>query len=103
METWVRSLSQTSFTGNFTVVPTGGWVIGFSPELVVDSGYSRSTPFGPVGAPRVLGIDSVGRSKKKNQPDKKKPENSRLDRTEFINYLDFTKPRYLLALLKTLI
>ncbi|MFS7973960.1 hypothetical protein Hanom_Chr09g00862821 [Helianthus anomalus] len=23
----------------------GGWVTGFSPELVVDSGYSRSTPF----------------------------------------------------------
>ncbi|MFS7915438.1 hypothetical protein Hanom_Chr02g00165351 [Helianthus anomalus] len=63
-ETWVRSLSQTGFTGNFTVVPTGGWVTGFSPELVVDSAYSQSTPFGPVGAPRVLGIDSVGRSKK---------------------------------------
>ncbi|MFS7915812.1 hypothetical protein Hanom_Chr02g00169711 [Helianthus anomalus] len=44
-ETWVESLSQTGFTGNFTVVPTGGWVTGFSPELVVDSGYSRSTPF----------------------------------------------------------
>ncbi|MFS8013633.1 hypothetical protein Hanom_Chr14g01335341 [Helianthus anomalus] len=43
--TWVGSLSQTGFTGNFTVVPTGGWVTGFSPELVVDSGYSRSTPF----------------------------------------------------------
>ncbi|MFS7914328.1 hypothetical protein Hanom_Chr02g00152121 [Helianthus anomalus] len=26
-------------------MPTGGWVTGFSPELVVDSGYSRSTPF----------------------------------------------------------
>ncbi|MFS7979404.1 hypothetical protein Hanom_Chr10g00926911 [Helianthus anomalus] len=44
-ETWVGSLSQTGFTGSFTVVPTGGWVTGFSPELVVDSGYSRSTPF----------------------------------------------------------
>ncbi|MFS7991015.1 hypothetical protein Hanom_Chr12g01065811 [Helianthus anomalus] len=33
------------FTGNFTVVSKGGWVTGFSPELVVDSGYSRSTPF----------------------------------------------------------
>ncbi|KAJ0610877.1 hypothetical protein HanHA300_Chr01g0008821 [Helianthus annuus] len=44
-KTWVGSLSQTGFTGNFTVVPTGGWVTGFSPELVVDSGYSRSTPF----------------------------------------------------------
>ncbi|MFS8028558.1 hypothetical protein Hanom_Chr16g01511971 [Helianthus anomalus] len=44
-ETWVRSLSQTGFTGNFTIVPTGGWVTGFSPELVVDLGYSRSTPF----------------------------------------------------------
>ena len=45
-ETWVRSLSQTGFTGNFTVVPTDGWVTGLSPEVVVDdSGYSRSTPF----------------------------------------------------------
>ncbi|MFS7946918.1 hypothetical protein Hanom_Chr06g00542001 [Helianthus anomalus] len=44
-ETWVKSLSQTGFTGNFTVVPTGGWVTEFSPELVVDSGYSRSTLF----------------------------------------------------------
>ncbi|MFS7998651.1 hypothetical protein Hanom_Chr12g01156401 [Helianthus anomalus] len=44
-ETWVGFLSQTGFTGNFTVVPTGGWVTGFSLELVVDSGYSRSTPF----------------------------------------------------------
>ncbi|MFS7924590.1 hypothetical protein Hanom_Chr03g00274411 [Helianthus anomalus] len=44
-ETWVGSLSQTGFTSNFTVVPMGGWVTGFSPELVVDSGYSRSTPF----------------------------------------------------------
>ncbi|MFS7967513.1 hypothetical protein Hanom_Chr09g00786591 [Helianthus anomalus] len=42
---WVGFLSQTGFTGNFTVVPRGGWVTGFSPELVVDSGYSRSTPF----------------------------------------------------------
>ncbi|MFS7912911.1 hypothetical protein Hanom_Chr02g00135441 [Helianthus anomalus] len=42
---WVGSLSQTGFTGNFTVVPTGGWVTGFSPELVMDLGYSRSTPF----------------------------------------------------------
>ncbi|MFS8031401.1 hypothetical protein Hanom_Chr17g01545521 [Helianthus anomalus] len=45
MKTWVGSLSQTGFTGNFTVVSTGEWVTGFSPELVVDSGYSRSTPF----------------------------------------------------------
>ncbi|MFS7996141.1 hypothetical protein Hanom_Chr12g01126361 [Helianthus anomalus] len=44
-ETWVGSLSQTGFTGNFTVVPTNGWVTGFSPELVIDSGYSQSTPF----------------------------------------------------------
>ncbi|KAJ0441865.1 hypothetical protein HanIR_Chr16g0802671 [Helianthus annuus] len=45
-ETWVRSLRQTGFTGNYTVVPTGGCVTRFSPELVVgDSGYSRSTPF----------------------------------------------------------
>ncbi|MFS7939613.1 hypothetical protein Hanom_Chr05g00453861 [Helianthus anomalus] len=44
-ETWVGSLSQTGFTGNFTVVPMGGCVTGFFPELVVDSGYSRSTPF----------------------------------------------------------
>ncbi|KAJ0715085.1 hypothetical protein HanPI659440_Chr13g0497071 [Helianthus annuus] len=42
-ETWVVSLSQTSFTGNFTVVSTSGWVTGFSQELVVDSSYSRST------------------------------------------------------------
>ncbi|MFS8010218.1 hypothetical protein Hanom_Chr14g01294501 [Helianthus anomalus] len=33
------------FTGSFTIVPMGGWVTRFSPELVVDSGYSRSTPF----------------------------------------------------------
>ncbi|MFS7944077.1 hypothetical protein Hanom_Chr06g00507791 [Helianthus anomalus] len=33
------------FTGNFTVVPTGEWVTGFSPKLVVDPGYSWSTPF----------------------------------------------------------
>ncbi|MFS8004555.1 hypothetical protein Hanom_Chr13g01227241 [Helianthus anomalus] len=26
---------------------SGGWVTGFSQELVVDSGYSRSTPFIP--------------------------------------------------------
>ncbi|MFS8005145.1 hypothetical protein Hanom_Chr13g01233991 [Helianthus anomalus] len=45
LETWVGSLSQTGFTGNFTVVPTDGWVTGFSPKLVVDLGYSRSTPF----------------------------------------------------------
>ncbi|MFS8030721.1 hypothetical protein Hanom_Chr17g01537431 [Helianthus anomalus] len=45
MKTWVGSLSQTGFTGNFTVVHTGGWVTGFSLELVVDSGYSRSIPF----------------------------------------------------------
>ncbi|KAJ0455325.1 hypothetical protein HanIR_Chr15g0749931 [Helianthus annuus] len=63
-ETLVRSLIQTGFIGNFTVVPASGWVTGFSLELVVDSGYSRSTPFGPVGAPRVFGNDSVGRSKK---------------------------------------
>ncbi|MFS8017202.1 hypothetical protein Hanom_Chr15g01377571 [Helianthus anomalus] len=44
-ETWVGSLSQTGFTSNFTVVSTGGWVTGFSPELVVDSGYTRNTPF----------------------------------------------------------
>ncbi|KAJ0937798.1 hypothetical protein HanRHA438_Chr03g0145991 [Helianthus annuus] len=44
-ETWVGSFSQTGFTGNFTVVPMGGWVTGFFLELVVDSGYSRSTPF----------------------------------------------------------
>ncbi|MFS7892776.1 hypothetical protein Hanom_Chr00s083413g01795281 [Helianthus anomalus] len=45
-KTWVRSLSQTSFTGNFTVVPTGGCVTGFSPKLVVgDSGYYSSTSF----------------------------------------------------------
>ncbi|MFS7897443.1 hypothetical protein Hanom_Chr00s008851g01741891 [Helianthus anomalus] len=44
-ETWVGYLSQTGFTGNFSVVPTGGCVTGFSPKLVVDSGYSRSTPF----------------------------------------------------------
>ncbi|MFS7960447.1 hypothetical protein Hanom_Chr08g00703261 [Helianthus anomalus] len=44
-ETWVGSLSQTGFTCNFTIVSTGGWVTGFSPELVVDLGYSRSTPF----------------------------------------------------------
>ncbi|MFS8008338.1 hypothetical protein Hanom_Chr14g01271521 [Helianthus anomalus] len=44
-ETWVGSLSQTGFTRNFTVVPTDGWVTGFSPELVVDSGYSRSILF----------------------------------------------------------
>ncbi|MFS8021535.1 hypothetical protein Hanom_Chr16g01428511 [Helianthus anomalus] len=44
-KTWVGSLSQTGFTGNLIVVPTGGWVTGVSPELMVDSGYSRSTPF----------------------------------------------------------
>ncbi|MFS7933081.1 putative soluble epoxide hydrolase [Helianthus anomalus] len=44
-KTWVGSLSQTSFTGNFTVVPTDGWVTGFSSESAVDSGYSRSIPF----------------------------------------------------------
>ncbi|KAM0022175.1 putative cullin [Helianthus debilis subsp. tardiflorus] len=44
-ETRVGSLSQTGFTGYFTVMPMGGWVTRFSPKLVVDSGYSRSTPF----------------------------------------------------------
>ncbi|MFS7917936.1 hypothetical protein Hanom_Chr03g00195041 [Helianthus anomalus] len=33
------------FTSNFIIVPTGGWVTRFSSELVVDSGYSRSSPF----------------------------------------------------------
>ncbi|KAM0068170.1 hypothetical protein Hdeb2414_s0002g00070071 [Helianthus debilis subsp. tardiflorus] len=46
------------------VVLKAGWVIGFSPKLVVDSDYYWSTPFGPVGAPTVLGINSVSHSKK---------------------------------------
>ncbi|KAJ0600318.1 hypothetical protein HanIR_Chr03g0115221 [Helianthus annuus] len=33
------------FTGNFTIVPTGRWVTWFFLKLVVDSDYSRSTPF----------------------------------------------------------
>ncbi|MFS8016821.1 hypothetical protein Hanom_Chr15g01373041 [Helianthus anomalus] len=63
METWVRSLRQTGFISNFIVVITGGWVTRFSTELVVDLGYSRNTPFGPVDTHKVFGIDSVGRPK----------------------------------------
>ncbi|MFS8008763.1 hypothetical protein Hanom_Chr14g01276731 [Helianthus anomalus] len=40
-------------------MPTGGWVTGFSPELVVDSGYSRSTPF-------VQWVSLLAVQKKKN-------------------------------------
>ncbi|KAJ0828161.1 hypothetical protein HanRHA438_Chr17g0834031 [Helianthus annuus] len=66
----VGSLTQTGFTGNFTVVPTGGWVIGFSPKLVVDSGYSRSTPF-VQWVPRECSGLSLLAVKKKNKKKKK--------------------------------
>ncbi|MFS7956652.1 hypothetical protein Hanom_Chr07g00657051 [Helianthus anomalus] len=65
METWVGSLSQTGFTGNFTVVPTGGWVTGFFPGIGGGLGLLSEYSVCPVGAPRVLGIEFVGRSKKK--------------------------------------
>ncbi|MFS7945946.1 hypothetical protein Hanom_Chr06g00530201 [Helianthus anomalus] len=42
---WWAVIGDPGKPGNFTAVPMGGWVTGFSPELVVDSGYSRSTPF----------------------------------------------------------
>ncbi|MFS8003167.1 putative codeine 3-O-demethylase [Helianthus anomalus] len=65
-ETWVGSLSQTGFTGNFTVVPTGGWVTGFSPELMVDSGYSRSTLFVQWVPRECSGLSLLAVQKKKN-------------------------------------
>ncbi|KAJ0902176.1 putative glycosyl transferase CAP10 domain-containing protein [Helianthus annuus] len=65
--TWVGSLSQTGFTGNFTVVPTGGWVTGFSPELVVDSGYSRSTPFVQWVPRECSGLSLLAVQKKKKR------------------------------------
>ncbi|MFS7946797.1 hypothetical protein Hanom_Chr06g00540511 [Helianthus anomalus] len=65
-ETWVGSLSRTGFTGNFTVVPTGGWVTRFFPELV-DSGYSRSTPFVQWVPRECSGLSLLVVHKKKTQ------------------------------------
>ncbi|MFS7956664.1 hypothetical protein Hanom_Chr07g00657171 [Helianthus anomalus] len=63
-ETWVGSLSQTGFTGNFTAVPMGGVGYWVFPGIGGGHGLLSEYSVCPVGAPRVLGIDYVGRSKK---------------------------------------
>ncbi|KAJ0925791.1 hypothetical protein HanRHA438_Chr04g0163701 [Helianthus annuus] len=56
-----------SIENNFTAVSTGGWVTGFSPELVVDSGYSRRTPFVQWVPRECSGLSLLAVQKKKKE------------------------------------